>query len=114
MEEIKNKILEEYKNGNIVFASFECLHSANLKDFIKQPLLGLLYDLNRDEATILTLIEDPKWVNDFAVCKVISELKEQNEKLLHAISELKSCALEWFHNRELVANCIELANKATE
>ena len=87
MEEIKNKILEEYKNGNIVIASFEGLHGANLKEFIKQPLAGLLYDLNRDEATILTLIEeDAKWVNDFAVCKVISELKNQNEKLLKQLN----------------------------
>ena len=53
----------------------------NIKEFIKQPADGILYDLNRDEATILTFIEDPKWVNDYAVCKVIRALKNRIKEL---------------------------------
>ncbi len=58
MDEMKNKILEEYKRGNIVFLSFEGLNTANIKEFMNQPVKGLLYDLNRDEATVLTFIEN--------------------------------------------------------
>ena len=50
-----------------------------LKEIIKQPTEGLLYDLNRNEAIILTLIDDLKWVNDYACMAVICELKKQLE-----------------------------------
>ena len=73
---LKDKILKEYEKGNIVIATIEGLQVMKLSEFIKQPVDGLLYDLNRDEATILTFIDDPKWVNDYAVCKVIRALKE--------------------------------------
>lgn len=74
-------ILDEYKKGNVVFASAIGLETTPLDEFIKQPTDGLLYDLNRSEAVVLTFIEDPKWVNDFAVCKVIRALKNRIEEL---------------------------------
>ncbi len=77
--ELKNKILEEYKKGNIVVSTSEGIMTTSLKDIITQPTEGLLYDLNRDEATILTLIDDPKWINDYACMVVIRELKKQLE-----------------------------------
>jgi hypothetical protein len=40
-----------------------------------------IYDLNRDEATVLILIDDPKWINDYAVCKVIRTLKKRIDEL---------------------------------
>jgi len=76
-KELKDKILEEYKKGNIVVSTVEGISVAPLKEVIKQPTEGLLYDINRDEATILTLIDDPKWVNDYACMAVIRELKRQ-------------------------------------
>jgi hypothetical protein len=57
----------------------EGLMEAKLDEVIKQPTEGLLYDLNRDRITILTYINDPKWVNDFACMKVIEKLKEISE-----------------------------------
>ena len=81
MEEIKDKILEEYKKGNVVFAGIEGLLVMPIKDFIKQPTEGILYDLNRSEAVVLTFLPDPKWVNDYAVAKVIAELKNRIEEL---------------------------------
>ena len=53
---------------------------ADLEEIIKQPTEGLLYDLNRDRATVLTLMDDPKWVNDFAVGLVITKLKKYYDK----------------------------------
>lgn len=77
----KQFLLEEYKKGNIVINTVEGIMTAPLKEFIKQPIEGLLYDLNRDEATILTFIDDPKWINDYALTQVIRELKNQLEEL---------------------------------
>ncbi len=74
---LKDKILEEAKKGNIVVSTFDGLMICPLKDVVEQPTEGLLYDINRDQATILTLINDPKWVNDYACMQVIYELKSR-------------------------------------
>ena len=63
---MKNKILEEHKKGNIVVAGIEGLKCVPMADFIKQPVEGMLYDLNRNEAIVLTFLPDPKWINDLS------------------------------------------------
>ena len=80
---LKNKILKECEKGNIVVAGIDGLQGMAVKEFIKQPVEGMLYDLNRDAATILTFIghDNPKWVNDYAVMKVIVELKNRIKEL---------------------------------
>ena len=78
-EELKNKILEEYSKGNIVIADIEGLKAMSLEKFIEQDVEGLLYDLNRTESVVLTFLDDPKWVNDYAVAQVIRALKAKLE-----------------------------------
>jgi hypothetical protein len=84
-QEVKDLVLKMRDEGKVVFATFEGLSGAVLEDFIKQPAEGILYDLNRDGATVLTFIDDPKWVNDFAVGLVITKLKEQLEAVEHGV-----------------------------
>ena len=81
METIKEKILEEYKNGNIVVSGFEGLQIMKLEDVIKQPAEGILYDLNRIESVVLSFLPDPKWINDYASSQVIRQLKKRIEEL---------------------------------
>ena len=76
---IKNYLIEEAKSGNVVVNS-ECgLEKYKLSEFVKQPADGLLYDLNRDEITVLSFINlnDARGINDFACSQVIRYLKEQ-------------------------------------
>ena len=76
-------LLQKEKEGKVVFMTHEGPMEAPLEDFIKQPTEGLLYDLNRDRVTVLSIIGtdgDAKWVNDFAVGLVISKLKEYYDK----------------------------------
>jgi len=80
-EELKNKILKEYENGNIVLATMEGLSVAKIDDFIKQSTTGILYDLNRLPEVVLSFLDDPKWVNDYAVAMVISKLKARISEL---------------------------------
>ena len=79
--DIKEMILAEYKKGNIVVSTFDGVQVAPLKEIIKQPIDGLLFDLNRNEAVVLTFINDndPKWINDYAMVQVVRELKQQLE-----------------------------------
>jgi hypothetical protein len=79
MENIVNLVQQAEAKGNIIVAGFEGLMEMNLDEFIKQPTEGILYDLNRDKATVLTFIQDKKWVNDYAVGLVIAKLKEKLE-----------------------------------
>ncbi len=78
---LKDYILAEADKGNLVFAGIDDLFVVPINEFIKQPINGILYDLNRSPEVILTFINDPKWVNDYAVYLTIKKLKEENERL---------------------------------
>ena len=85
IESIRDKVLSEWNKGNLVYADFDGLKSIKFEDFIKQPLEGMLYDINRCLPVIMTYINEPKWVNDFALTKLLeyyyNKCKEQ-EKIL--------------------------------
>jgi hypothetical protein len=80
-EEIKEYIRQAEKGGKVVFGTIEGLVEANLDEFIKQPAEGILYDLNRDKATVMTFIDDPKWLNDYAVAVTVTALRARIEEL---------------------------------
>jgi len=74
-EELKQLVLDKRKEGKLVHTTIEGFVSVDISEFIKQPVDGILYDLNRLEEVVLTFIDDPKWLNDFAVALTIRELK---------------------------------------
>jgi hypothetical protein len=80
-EEIKEYIRQAEKGGKVVFGTIEGLVEANLDEFIKQPAEGILYDLDRDKATVMTFIDDPKWLNDYAVAVTVAALRARIEEL---------------------------------
>ena len=89
MEENKiDKQLEDIrvkeKNGEIIFLTEEGASVAKIEDIIKQPIDGLLYDLNRDYATLATMAKSSKsmrWVNDMALVNVLKYVLNENNKL---------------------------------
>jgi hypothetical protein len=77
-QKLRDRILAERKAGNVVFWGLpDELMCAKLDDIVRQDAEGLLYDLNRLEEISMTFIDDPKWVNDFAVALVIRKIMEQ-------------------------------------
>ena len=79
-------VLEKRKEGKVVFWALPNeLCSADIKEFIKQPADGILWDLNRLEEVALTFIDDPKWTNDFAVALTIRALKDEISMLQKGI-----------------------------
>lgn len=70
------------KRGDIVLMTGLGLMGVSLEKFCQQDADSILYDLNRDEATTLTLGSEgmERWVNDYAAAKVIRCLKEEIEK----------------------------------
>ena len=89
MEENKiDKQLEDIrvkeKNGEIIFLTEEGASVAKIENIIKQPIDGLLYDLNRDYATLATMAKSSKsmrWVNDMALVNVLKYVLNENNKL---------------------------------
>lgn len=76
-------IVKENERKGIVTIMTECgLMSCNIERISKQSADGLLYDLNRDEATTLTLGQNgnERWVNDYAAAMVIRYLMSELEK----------------------------------
>lgn len=92
--DIKKLVLEEEKKGNIVYNTPFGLYSAELDTFLSQSTEGMLYDLNRDFGTILTQIDDVKWVNDYALSKVVIELKKRLAEAEDEIEDLRCNHLE--------------------
>ena len=95
METSKNEIrksvcdwvLAEWDKGNLVYADVDGLKSIKFEEFIKQPLDGMLYDINRNIATILTFIDDPKWVNDFALVKLLEYYYNRCDEMEKKLNE---------------------------
>lgn len=87
-ENLKEKILEEMQQGRICYRTIEGVFSATLESFTQQPLEGMLYDLNRDRATILAFLDDPKWTNDLALTRLLEYYYNRCQELEKKLKEL--------------------------
>ena len=89
-EEIINLIKERESEGRVVFYQAPgILHSTPVSCLCDQPADGILYDLNRDEASILAFAGDdnPHWVNNYATAQVIRHLCQRVEELSEQLGE---------------------------
>ena len=82
--EAKDWLLEKISNhrhkGEIVIMTVDGIRVARIEDIINQPVEGLLYDLNRDDATLGTLFRtsgDPKYINDIAMANIVKYLMKK-------------------------------------
>ena len=86
-DELLEKIQDLQKLHFISYATCDGIMTQDVHTFLKQPIDGILYDLNRDKATTIALAKDEessighRWVNDLAVAFVIAKLKEKIDKL---------------------------------
>jgi hypothetical protein len=76
-------IKDNEKHGIVTIQSMDGLLSCPLSKLIEQPAEGLLYDLNRNKLTTITLGEKgmERWINDYAVAMVIEYLMKEIERL---------------------------------
>ena len=89
-EEIIKLIKERESEGKVVFYQGPgILHSIPVAYLCDQPATGILYDLNRDEASILAFAGDdnPYWVNNYATESVIRYLRGRVEELKRIIED---------------------------
>lgn len=89
-EEIIKLIKKKEKDGRVVFyESPNGLVSVPVAVLCEQPADGILYDLNRNEASIFAFAgeDNPYWVNNYATALVIRYLKGRVEELERTIIE---------------------------
>ena len=86
-----DEILNGYNNGQLTYIDREGEHKISVKEFVKTGSDNVLQKLNRTEAVLLKVAnaapEKLKWVNDFAMMKVINELYESVDDLLTKLIE---------------------------
>ena len=80
-EELQNIVMDEMRKGFIVYRTIEGLQKQELSEFVKQPIEGQLYDLNRDIATCLAFIDEPMGVNNFATMVLLKYYYDKCQKL---------------------------------
>lgn len=76
-------VLENAENGKVTYETGFGLQSTLLENFCRQGTSGMLYDLNRNKATTITLGKNglTRWINDYAVAMVIEYLMKEIERL---------------------------------
>lgn len=96
-----DEILEGYKNGQLTYIDREGEHKISVKEFVKTGSDNVLQKLNRTEAVLLKVAnaapEKLKWVNDYAMMKVINELYESVDDLCTKLIE-KDTEIERLNN----------------
>ena len=72
--EAQRKAFEECK---VLYNTCEGLMECKIEDLVNQNTDGLLYDLNRDTATVLTIFDEQKLMNELAMINVLKFLHGQ-------------------------------------
>jgi len=94
IDKVLDEIRKQEGEGKVVFLTVEGFMGGELESFIQQPAEGILYDLNRDKITTITLAEageiGKRWVNDYAVAVVIEYMHNEIQRLNERIEELES------------------------
>lgn len=95
------EILNDYKNEQLTYIDREGEHKINIKEFVKTGVNNVLQKLNRNEQVLLKVAnanpEKLKWVNDYAMMKVINELYEKVDDLSAGLIE-KDTEIERLNN----------------
>jgi len=63
-----------FENGKVLYNTCEGLMQIGIEDLVSQDIDGLLYDLNRDAATVLIIFDEQRLMNELATINVLKYL----------------------------------------
>ena len=104
-QELLKKIIQEEKNTNVCIMTAEGMKKIPINNFINQSAESILYDLNRDKSTTITIAKTAKgkrWINDYATAVVIENLKKEYDKLSNKYDLLEEKYNELLHDTHTV------------
>lgn len=73
-QEIMQAQAEAFSNGKVLYNTCEGTTQASIVDLVNQPTEGLLYDLNRDIATVATIFDEQMLLNEVAIVNTLRYL----------------------------------------
>ena len=76
-DEVKELVIKAPKDGKVIILTLSGLVEADINNLLSQPVDGLLYDLNRDELSILAIRDNPRWINDYAIMQILRFLTQK-------------------------------------
>lgn len=116
--ELLDIILNNQNEGKISVMTIDGLCTTNVNDIVNQPVEGLLYDLNRDKASLMSLAHESKnkrWVNDLAMAFVVEHLYNQNATFNAQLDKNRIELMGWEDKyNAVVAELNELKTKFVE
>jgi predicted RNase H-like nuclease (RuvC/YqgF family) len=93
--ELLDKVLSLQADNKIAFMTIDGLQGGPIEDFVKQPIEGQLYDVNRDRATLYSMANENKnkrWINDLALVYMYeyanATIEEQHRHITNLECEL--------------------------
>lgn len=76
-DEVKELVVKAPKDGKVTILTIDGLVEANIDNLLSQPIEGLLYDLNRDELSLLAIRDNPRWINDYAMMQILKYVTQK-------------------------------------
>ena len=86
-QEIYNKQNKAFQEGKVLFNTCKGVIETSIEDLVKQDTDGLLYDLNRDTATVTTIFDENMLLNELATINVLKYLHSKVRKYEETISK---------------------------
>lgn len=113
--EILDKVLALQGDNKVAFMTVDGLKYSPIDEFVKQPLEGQLYDVNRDRATLYSMANENKnkrWINDLALVYMYEYANKTIEEQRRHINELE-CELDLTRKsiEKLKHHIVELSTK---
>ena len=113
--EILDKVLALEADNKVAFMTVDGLKYSPFDEFVKQPLEGQLYDVNRDRATLYSMANENKnkrWINDLALVYMYEYANKTIEEQRRHITELE-CELDLTRKsiEKLKHHIVELSTK---
>ena len=113
--EILDKVLALQADNKVAFMTIDGLKYSLIDEFVKQPLEGQLYDVNRDRATLYSMANENKnkrWINDLALVYMYEYANKTIEEQRRHITELE-CELDLTRKsiEKLKHNIVEISTK---
>lgn len=88
-ENIREIVQQAIADGKICYRTVVGIEAMSIEEFVQQPLEGMLYDINRDRATVMTFLDDAKWTNDLALTQLLEFYYNENIRLKKEIEQFK-------------------------
>lgn len=100
---IREIVQQAMTEGKICYRTEDGIYSMPMVEFVQQQLEGMLYDINRDRATVMAFIDDPAWVNNLALTVLLEYYYNRCKQLEEELSRfVKAEGIEedWFEDND--------------